>query len=880
MKLEFFLTDADYIVRNAKPCIRLYGRSPEGKSAIVLDSTFSPYFYVVPQSDISAADFTKLKEKVEGLRVAGAPEGISDETENGGSDSVPVGEDISPDRVEIAEKIIGIQKRSVLKVFARLPAHIPHLKTASRDIKPQSMIENIFEYDIPFYKRYLFDRHLLPAGLAVAEGREIPAEENRERLGYDADIIIDAASVSPAKKPAVLDGSRILAFDLESIEEEKRMKIIMASAASPGFSKVISYQKNDTEHEVHVFSEKELIAKLFELMRSRDPDFIATYNGDAFDFVLLESRAKELKEKIILGRDRGQLKFQKKGRIKAATIRGRPHIDLYNFVARVMSPAMSSETLSLDSVATELLGEGKRELSWDAMKEYWQKKYKLGELAEYCLQDSRLTLKLARRIMPNIFALSEITSQIPSDTSRMTYGQLVENYAIKKASELDIIVPNRPTSEEISGRKEMEQYTGGFVKEPKAGMHENIAVFDFRGLYPSIIVTHNIDPATLNCECCKKDAKNLVPQKNYYFCSKRKGFIPQILEELINERKRLRAEMKLVLRASEAYSGLDARQYAVKTVSNAMYGYLGFAGSRWYRRECAEGVAAFGRHYIHNVIGMAEKEGLEVLYGDSITADRFVTIRNKDGIVEIKNIEELFLNNAGSAKVFGGKERIGLIGCDALTLNPYTKEPEWKKINQIMRHKTHKKVFRVSQKYGETVVTEDHSLITDNNGVLEETKPLDMSDKKFVAVRKIPKLKKIKSLDFYKLLSKYSNRTIYKKREKVSVIQKAGNWLSFSWTNRKNPVKIKQIMRGDSKEFEALCRLTGAYISEGSSSTIETTNTRFGASIASSDIAWLEQLKKDYLSIFKNAKACIIRSTKKKRTLNYKNCSDNKTVEY
>lgn len=617
MKLEFFLTDADYIVRNAKPCIRLYGRSPEGKSAIVLDSTFSPYFYIVPQNGISAAELGKLKEKVEGLRIAGVPEGISDETDNGGGDAVPVGEDISPGRVEIAEKIIGTQKRKVLKVFARLPAHIPHLKSASRDIKPHDMIENISEYDIPFYKRYLFDCRLLPTGLAVAEGREILPEENRERFGYDADILIDATSVAPAKKPAVFDSSRILAFDLESIEEEKRMKIIMASAASPGFSKVISYQKNGTEHEVHVFSEKELIAKLFELMRSRDPDFIATYNGDAFDFVLLESRAKELKEKIILGRDGAQLKFQKKGRIKAATIRGRPHIDLYNFVARVMSPAMSSETLSLDSVATELLGEGKRELSWDAMKEYWRKKYRLDELAEYCLQDSRLTLKLARRIMPNIFALSEITSQIPSDTSRMTYGQLVENYAIKKAGEMNIIVPNRPTSEEISGRKEMEQYAGGFVKEPKAGMHENIAVFDFRGLYPSIIVTHNIDPATLNCGCCGKDAKNLVPQKNYYFCSKRKGFIPQILEELINERKKLKTEMKAVSRTSEAYSGLDARQYAVKTVSNAMYGYLGFAGSRWYRRECAEGVTAFGRHYIHSVIGMAEKEGVEVLYSDT-----------------------------------------------------------------------------------------------------------------------------------------------------------------------------------------------------------------------------------------------------------------------
>ena len=35
---------------------------------------------------------------------------------------------------------------------------------------------------------------------------------------------------------------------------------------------------------------------------------------------------------------------------------------------------------------------------------------------------------------------------------------------------------------------------GGHVLEPVTGLHENVWVFDFKSLYPSIIRTFNIDP--------------------------------------------------------------------------------------------------------------------------------------------------------------------------------------------------------------------------------------------------------------------------------------------------------------------------------------------------------------------------------------------------
>ncbi len=882
MNIDVFITDADYVVREGKPFIRLYGRTQEGKSAIVLDGSFFPYFYVVPKAGIKQDELNTLKKNIEKIKVLGSPEKVSDETSNGGEENSFADDDITVKSAELVEKKIGADKITLLKVTANIPAHIPYLKSAVHDSSATAKyISGVREYDIPFYKRYFFDRGFSPLSWVSVEGAEISKKENEARFGYLIDILVVSKSISASKKADPYNGHKMAAFDLETIEEDKKLKIIMASiAATGGYAKVISYEKNGFPEEIFLKSEKELIATLSSEIVAQDPDFIITYNGDAFDFAVLDTRSKDLKQKMIAGRDGKPLRFQKKGRIKAATVKGMPHIDLFNFVSRVMSPAMSSETLSLDSVATEIIGEGKKGFTWDQMKDAWINKKKLYELADYCMQDSLLTLKLAERITPNIFALSKLTSQLPADASRMTYGQLVESYAMKKASQMNIVVPNKPSYDEIGERKGMEQYAGGFVKEPRAGLHESIAVFDFRGLYPSIIVTHNVDPHTLNCPCCGGREENKVPGSDNYFCTKNRGFIPEILVELFEERKALKQKMKALDKKSKEYHEINARQFAVKTVSNAMYGYLGFAGSRWYNRDCASAVTAFARHYIQKVISMAEEAGFEVLYGDSITADRFVTIRDKNGLVEIKNIEELFLDNKEQIQVLGRKELIYLTDYEVLTLNPNTRQPEWGQISQIIRHKTSKKIFRVNQKYGETIVTEDHSIITDNMGGLEETRPCDMINKKMVAIRHIPKLKNIESLDFYELLSHYSNKTIYKKREKTSVVKKIDNWLTFSWTNRKSPIKIKQIMRVHSKEFESLCRLIGAYISEGSSSTIETTKTKFGASIASSDIKWLEQLKTDYLTIFKDAKASIIKSTKKRRVLKYRNGTSERMVEY
>jgi DNA polymerase I/DNA polymerase-2 len=288
---------------------------------------------------------------------------------------------------------------------------------------------------------------------------------------------------------------------------------------------------------------------------------------------------------------------------------------MYKFINNILAPELGAEVLDLGSVCEELLGEGKIDLGFKDVEVVWKNNPTL--LAEYCLRDSQLVLKLGNLLLPQIFEIARLVGQLPFDISRMTYGQLVEWYLIRRARKFGELAPNRPITQVIQERRKLSPYAGAFVKEPVVGMHKNIIVFDFRSLYPSIIVTFNISPDTLNCECCKGDGYK-APELNYWFCKKRKGFIPTVIKDLVEKRRKIKkkiAELKKACR--ETLTAMNNRQYALKIIANAMYGYQGFFGARWYCREAAEACAAFGRRYIKKVIKWAEKAGFAVIYADT-----------------------------------------------------------------------------------------------------------------------------------------------------------------------------------------------------------------------------------------------------------------------
>ncbi|MFH1127407.1 MAG: DNA-directed DNA polymerase [archaeon] len=670
-KYDLMLIDADYTVIDNNPIVRLYGRTKDGKSIVIFDNTFEPYLYVQPKKDIES-----LKKKIGSLS-------FNDNSET-----------ISVKKVEEIEMTLGITKTKLIKVYCNLPGHVPKIKDAIKDW-PET--ENKYEFDILFFRRYLMDRKLLPMTFITVTGVEL---KDRMKDTVESDIKLLASSIRESK-PSVYT-PKILAFDLETVPEGIAQKIILASIyTTAGYKKVLGYVKNTYPDYLHLIDEKDIIEELIRITKKEDPDFLVTYNGDAFDMPVLRDRSKKYKAQLIFGRDKKEVIFQTRGRSTPAVVRGRVHIDLFQFISVIMRATIKSEVLTLDAVSKELLGESKIGMTWEEMLDNWNHKKNLDRFAEYCLKDSLLAYKLAGLILPNIFALSRLTGQVPNDVCRMTYGQLVESYAMRRAAGMNIIVPNRPTRETIDERREQDAFIGAFVVEPKPGLHENIAVFDFRSLYPSIIVSHNIDPSTLNCGCCKDTQKNRVPDTNYYFCTKNHGFIPTVLNDLVDERIRIKNLMKETKKGTPDYVDLYAQQYALKTVSNAFYGYLGFAGSRWYRRECGESVTGFGRHYIHEVIDTAKTYGFDIVYGDtdsvflkladqkqdlSAVAKKFLKDVNSKlpGIMELE-FEGTFVRGIFVKKkvgIGGAKKRYALIDKDGnLTIRGFEKvRRDWSRL--------------------------------------------------------------------------------------------------------------------------------------------------------------------------------------------------------
>ncbi len=578
MRLKFCLIDADYIEEAGKPLVRLWGVSGDGKPACVLAES-EPYFYVLPKGSAKKAE-----------------EQIKKELEKKNQKII---------RIETVKRKLGREEKTFLKIFCNLPADVQKVREL---VKNLSEVEEQYEYSINFYRRFLIDNQFSGLQWLIIDGEEVQKD-------YAVDKTLLAKTVKAVKTDSshIAPRLKILAFDTETFEEAGKSKLTMISLASDGLNKVLTYRKTSYKHAEILNDERQMIERFVQIVREQNPDIILSYNGDEFDFALMQERALELKTRLALGRDGSNVKFERRARASSAHIAGRVHIDLYDFISNVLVAQLQTETLSLDAVSAELLGDKKIEMEFEQIMEDWREKKDLAKLAEYCLKDSQLALRLGDYILPQVFELSKLVGQIPFDISRMMYSQLVEWFLSKRAFALHTIIPNQPKFAEIEERRMKPRYIGGYVKEPIGGIHEGIAVLDFRSLYPSIIATFNISPETMDCE--KKEQGHQVPESKHWFCGE-EGFVSKAIRELIERRIELKKKLKTI-KDKEEWRRMKNEELSLKTVTNACYGYLAFSGSKWYCYECAESAAAFGRFFIKKIIAEAEKEGFVVIYADT-----------------------------------------------------------------------------------------------------------------------------------------------------------------------------------------------------------------------------------------------------------------------
>ncbi|QKY16458.1 DNA polymerase domain-containing protein [Halorubrum sp. CBA1229] len=336
---------------------------------------------------------------------------------------------------------------------------------------------------------------------------------------------------------------------------------------------------------------------------------------------------------------------------------------------------------------------------------------------------------------------------------------------------------------------------------------------------------------------------------------------------------------------------LAGRNGKFQFVGQSLYGVTGWDRFRLYDKEGAAAVTATGREVIDFTEEAANELGHDVAYGDSITGDRPVVVRDPEGIVRIVPIADLFERSDATASedlivtADGGpvasvsieKERGDVDEWEALSVAE-DGEPEWQPIEQVIRHETDKPVVNLQHKFGESTTTRDHSYVVEEDGDLVETKPGDVKEP--LRVPGLPEVETVETVDIYEVLEGYTReyedgRSVGSESAETKVKQVHANddWVWFGHKHHntiERSIKVQRHVELDSEEGRALVRLLAAYVTEGSASTIETTDSRFGASIAESRTEWLESLRDDYLRLFDGATASVIAS----------NTSDERTVEY
>ena len=189
------------------------------------------------------------------------------------------------------------------------------------------------------------------------------------------------------------------------------------------------------------------------------------------------------------------------------------------------------------------------------------------------------------------------------------WDSIIYNYLKKQ----NIVIPPKTKSEKS------EKYAGAYVKEPVPGVYDWVVSFDLTSLYPSLIMEFNISPETLLNEKCPNvsvdkilnQSLNFEMYKDYAVCANGamfrkdvRGFLPELMEKIFNERSIYKKKM---LTAKQQYEKTPTKdlekeiarcnniQMARKIQLNSAYGSIGNNFFRYYKLENAEAITLSGQ---------------------------------------------------------------------------------------------------------------------------------------------------------------------------------------------------------------------------------------------------------------------------------------------
>jgi len=292
----------------------------------------------------------------------------------------------------------------------------------------------------------------------------------------------------------------------------------------------------------------------------------------------------------------------------------------------------AQESYRLDYIASVELGQKKLDHSeFDTFKDFYTKGWQ--KFVEYNIIDVELVDRLEDKMKLIELALTmaydaKVNYEDVFYQVRM-WDTIIYNYLKKR----NIVIPPKNRSQKN------EKYAGAYVKEPKPGRYDWVVSFDLNSLYPHLIMQYNISPETLretrhpsaSVERFLKqevtiDGEDAVAANGAQYRKDRKGFLPELMDKIYNERvifkkRMLKAKQEFEQTPSKKLEKEIARcnniQMAKKIQLNSAYGAIGNNYFRYYKLENAEAITLSGQFSIRWIENKMNKYLNRLLKTDS-----------------------------------------------------------------------------------------------------------------------------------------------------------------------------------------------------------------------------------------------------------------------
>jgi DNA polymerase I len=638
MNIEFQLLDCDYVMINNSPVIRLFGKTKDEKTVCAFYNKFKPYFFILPKDGQKEKTIEELKS-------------------NFAADIL---------NIEEVEKIssLGYHEKpdKMLKITLKDPSRTPTIREFARS---KNYVQEVFEADILFKYRFMADFNINGMKWIRATGnaantntvkvdRTITAEsfENLDYsdnvplkfMGIDIETVSDAAVHDPKKDQIIM-----ISFAFYPAYKGKNTVVLVAKSSKKTWNDV-SFFRN----------EKEMLGEMTKVFDEFDPDIVVGYNLNNFDIPFINERLRANNLPRAIGRCMTKpIVTQKIGENKFRnSIVGRVIVDPYWMIKEMMKGGgltkyfAGLKRFGLGDVSQFFLGEGKVDVAHSEIGKFWNgSEEEIKKLTDYSRKDSELVLKLLleKGFLDKYIGVSTVSGVLLQDALDSGITTQVENLLLREFNKDNYVLPCKPTDAEVRKReteREKEGLKGALVLDPVVGFHDKCVVYlDFASMYATIFISYNICPTTLLKEDSSEESLSTPIGVKFISQKKRQGKIPQILQKLISERAKVKAEMKKEFEPSKRRA-LDAKQEALKRMGNSFYGYSGYQMARVYMLKMASAITSCGRDYIQRTKKIVEtKTPYRVIYGDTDSVMIKLTTSDLDEAFKIGDELEATINS-------------------------------------------------------------------------------------------------------------------------------------------------------------------------------------------------------------------------------------------